>query len=70
MRFDRIYCVAGPEPRPELPGDTRTYRVFLDPNQYQQDMTSTVSGAEVNFFSMRQSHELYLLCPFFILGKI
>ena len=50
MNFDCIYCVAGPEPRPELPGDTRTYRVFLDPNQYQQDMTSTVSGAEVNSF--------------------
>ncbi|KAL3868820.1 hypothetical protein ACJMK2_041579 [Sinanodonta woodiana] len=36
----------GPDPRPELPGDTRTYRVWLDPNQYQQDMVNTVNGAE------------------------
>lgn len=35
----------GPEPKPELSGDTRTYRIFLDPNQYQQDMTATVEGA-------------------------
>ena len=55
MRFDCIYCVVGPEPRPELPGDTRTYRVFLDPNQYQQDMTSTVSGAEVNVFFFNET---------------
>ena len=37
----------GPEPKPELSGDTRTYRVYLDTNQYQQDMTATVDGAEV-----------------------
>ncbi|XP_043929809.1 RNA helicase aquarius isoform X2 [Protopterus annectens] len=37
----------GPEPKPELKGDLRTFRVFLDPNQYQQDMTNTIqSGAE------------------------
>lgn len=28
----------GPEPRPVLPGDTRTFRVWLDCNQYQEDM--------------------------------
>lgn len=38
---------AGPEPKPRLKGDCRTYRVFLDPNQYQQDMTNTIqNGAE------------------------
>ncbi|KFV10446.1 Intron-binding protein aquarius, partial [Tauraco erythrolophus] len=37
----------GPEPKPRLRGDCRTYRVFLDPNQYQQDMTNTIqNGAE------------------------
>ena len=37
----------GPDPRPELVGDTRTYRVWLDPNQYQQDMAKTIHGHEV-----------------------
>ncbi|XP_055013721.1 LOW QUALITY PROTEIN: RNA helicase aquarius [Boleophthalmus pectinirostris] len=37
----------GPEPRPKLHGDTRTFRVWLDPNQYQQDMTNNIqSGTE------------------------
>lgn len=37
----------GPEPKPRLKGDSRTFRVFLDPNQYQQDMTNTIqSGRE------------------------
>ena len=37
----------GPDPKPVLPGDTRTYRVWLDPNQYQKDMVQTVDGHEV-----------------------
>ncbi|XP_060606233.1 RNA helicase aquarius-like [Ruditapes philippinarum] len=36
----------GPEPKPELTGDTRTFRVWLDPNQYQQDMVATEDGTE------------------------
>uniref|UniRef100_A0AAR2JCJ2 RNA helicase aquarius n=1 Tax=Pygocentrus nattereri TaxID=42514 RepID=A0AAR2JCJ2_PYGNA len=37
----------GPDPKPKLKGDARTFRVWLDPNQYQQDMTTTVqNGAE------------------------
>lgn len=37
----------GPDPKPKLRGDTRTFRVWLDPNQYQQDMTSSIqSGTE------------------------
>lgn len=42
--------IIGPEPKPELEGETRTYRVWLDPNQYQQDMTRTVQGHEVGQF--------------------
>ncbi|XP_078089396.1 RNA helicase aquarius isoform X3 [Mustelus asterias] len=37
----------GPEPKPKLKGDSRTYRVWLDPNQYQQDMSFSIqNGAE------------------------
>lgn len=35
----------GPEPRPKLHGDTRTFRVWLDPNQYQQDMTNNIQSS-------------------------
>ncbi|XP_023807311.1 intron-binding protein aquarius isoform X2 [Oryzias latipes] len=34
----------GPEPKPKLRGDNRTFRVWLDPNQYQQDMTSSIQN--------------------------
>lgn len=36
----------GPEPRPTLPGDQRTYRVWLDCNQYRDDMNNTNQGKE------------------------
>uniref|UniRef100_A0A8D3DPT1 RNA helicase aquarius n=1 Tax=Scophthalmus maximus TaxID=52904 RepID=A0A8D3DPT1_SCOMX len=37
----------GPEPKPKLRGDARTFRVWLDSNQYQQDMTGSIqSGTE------------------------
>ena len=36
----------GPDPRPELKGNRRTYRVWLDPNQYKQDMTAHEQGEE------------------------
>ena len=39
--------MSGPEPKPDLPGDSRTFRVWLDPNQYQQDMAATMQGHEV-----------------------
>lgn len=35
----------GPEPKPDMKGDTRTFRVWLDPNQYQQDMAATITGS-------------------------
>uniref|UniRef100_A0A8C6UHK6 RNA helicase aquarius n=1 Tax=Neogobius melanostomus TaxID=47308 RepID=A0A8C6UHK6_9GOBI len=53
----------GPEPRPKLHGDTRTFRVWLDPNQYQQDMTNNIqSGSEdpyetFNIFMRRKPKE-------------
>lgn len=36
----------GPEPRPVLPGDQRTYRVWLDCNQYHDDMKKFNQGGE------------------------
>ena len=36
----------GPEPRPQLQGEQRTYRVWLDSNQYRLDMDAL---QEVNF---------------------
>lgn len=36
----------GPDPKPKLRGDTRTFRVWLDPNQYQQDMTNCIQNKE------------------------
>ncbi|XP_024936105.1 RNA helicase aquarius isoform X2 [Cephus cinctus] len=36
----------GPEPRPILPGDSRTYRVWLDSNQYRIDMDNASHGSE------------------------
>ncbi|KAL0969673.1 hypothetical protein UPYG_G00230650 [Umbra pygmaea] len=35
----------GPDPKPKMRGDTRTFRVWLDPNQYQQDMTSSIQNS-------------------------
>lgn len=37
----------GPEPKPELSGDTRTYRLLLDTNQYRIDMENVTEGKEV-----------------------
>lgn len=36
----------GPEPKPSLEGDTRTYRVWLDCNQYRIDQENANSGDE------------------------
>ena len=35
----------GPEPKPEIPGYTRTFRVWLDTNQYQSDMQAVIKEA-------------------------
>jgi intron-binding protein aquarius len=52
----------GPEPKPKLSGDSRTWRVLLDTNQYQMDMERTMKGAEdvyntFNVFMRRRPKE-------------
>ncbi|CAF1432066.1 unnamed protein product, partial [Didymodactylos carnosus] len=36
----------GTDAKPVLPGSTRTWRVWLDPNQYQLDIEQTLNGEE------------------------
>lgn len=36
----------GPEPKPILPGEKRTFRVWLDSNQYRIDMENANKGSE------------------------
>ncbi|XP_017142398.1 RNA helicase aquarius isoform X2 [Drosophila miranda] len=36
----------GPEPRPQLPGEQRCYRVWLDSNQYRLDMDDLQDGGD------------------------
>ncbi|XP_063231396.1 RNA helicase aquarius [Bacillus rossius redtenbacheri] len=36
----------GPEPKPQLPGEKRTFRVWLDCNQYRLDMDNANQGKE------------------------
>ncbi|XP_050306133.1 RNA helicase aquarius isoform X2 [Anthonomus grandis grandis] len=36
----------GPDPKPILPGDRRTFRVWLDCNQYREDMSEVNKGKE------------------------
>ncbi|RZF44564.1 hypothetical protein LSTR_LSTR001322 [Laodelphax striatellus] len=36
----------GPEPKPVIPGDSRTFRVILDSNQYRIDMDNVSQGQE------------------------
>ncbi|XP_066245723.1 RNA helicase aquarius [Euwallacea similis] len=36
----------GPDPKPVLPGDRRTFRVWLDCNQYREDMSEVNKGKE------------------------
>jgi len=52
----------GSDERANLTGDTRTWRVWLDPNQYQTDIQSTLNGAEdiydtFNVFMRRKPKE-------------
>ena len=37
-----------PEEKPPMTGNQRTYRVWLDTRQYQEDMTSALAGKEVS----------------------
>ena len=36
----------GPEPKPQMKGESRTFRVMLDPNQYHQDMERASAGGQ------------------------
>jgi intron-binding protein aquarius len=40
----------GPEMKPALKGTTRTYRIWLDTNQYQQDMERVVNKGEEDVY--------------------
>lgn len=52
----------GPEPKPEFKGEDRTFRLWLDTNQYQQDMAETVHGAEVTIlWSLRRQTHVFRL---------
>ena len=51
-RVELVICwwlSLGPEPKPEFKGDERTFRLWLDTNQYQQDMAETVHGSEASW---------------------
>lgn len=52
-----------PDSKPEFAGDTRTFRVWLDPNQYQKDMAKTIQGYEVRkiVINVMHFHALKLL---------
>ncbi|OWR49548.1 Intron-binding protein aquarius [Danaus plexippus plexippus] len=43
----------GPEPRPELEGDSRTFRLLLDPNQYRLDLDEASKGKEAGIVYIR-----------------
>ena len=52
----------GPEPKPKLSGKSRTFRIWLDTNQYQEDMSCVVKGSEdiyetFNVFMRRKPKE-------------
>ena len=42
-----MVATAGPDAKPTFTGAVRTFRVWLDTNQYQQDMASVIKGGEV-----------------------
>lgn len=57
----------GPEPRPELDGDTRTFRLLLDPNQYRLDLDRASKGKEVSncfFFRSNYRYEIFFISFF------
>lgn len=49
----------GPEPRPELEGDSRTFRLLLDPNQYRLDLDHASKGNEVRQLTFLMKYPLY-----------
>lgn len=47
MYWDSSMLPAGPEPKPEFISHSRTFRLWLDTNQYQMDMARVIRGEEV-----------------------
>lgn len=47
----------GPDPRPVLPGQKRTYRVWLDCNQYRTDLDNVAAGKMVfNYYFIEKNY--------------
>ncbi|CAF3629326.1 unnamed protein product [Rotaria socialis] len=46
LNIDGRVIEEGVDEKPMLSGDTRTWRVWLDPNQYQTDIQATLNGTE------------------------
>ena len=42
-----MIATTGPDAKPTFTGAARTFRVWLDTNQYQQDMADVIKGGEV-----------------------
>lgn len=58
----------GPEPKPVLPGDSRTFRVWLDCNQYRNDMDNIAqNGGEVSKSFCCCSDLTYNCCWLFVI---
>ncbi|CAF1321667.1 unnamed protein product [Rotaria sordida] len=62
LNIDGRVIEEGVDERPVFSGDTRTWRVWLDPNQYQVDIQDTLNGSEdvydtFNIFMRRKPKE-------------
>lgn len=66
-----LFCLTshtGPDPKPVLKGDDRTYRVWLDCNQYEIDLKKTNEGAEVRFYN--ETFFIFYFCLFVGVGVV
>lgn len=48
-----MIATTGPDAKPTFTGAARTFRVWLDTNQYQQDMADVIKGGEVRVGEVR-----------------
>ena len=60
-----LSSAAGPEPKPEIKGENRSFRVWLDANQYQLDMTATLDGKEVIIYNIPATDHVIRVCDLF-----
>lgn len=59
----------GPDPRPILPGQKRTYRVWLDCNQYRSDLDNVAAGKIVCiYFLLIYGYQQMLINIIILLG--